>query len=281
MKIEDLQDSSGKLWVIYPPSKQVHYSNGDLVYVNLHTNQFDGAGVVISDGKVTEGKWKDRYQCQFDSDGSIAHVNPKRLYPRFPFREFLNMPIVVLTSETDHYRELARSCVNRSDFAIDIGSSAGVCTHRLSQMTNNVIGFDISEELISKSKADFPCIPFYLLDILSETDKFLEIAQNADVVFADIGGDRDFKSMSTVLNLILSRMNPRLIVVKNREMVQSAANHMGRRVKRSKGSPMLIWEQPLHEITLGGDVINFDNSATWWTELVVNEPQQWINSWQK
>ena len=306
----DVFDAGHAVWTVYPFPSAITFRKGDRVFVNLHngvcSGAMDGEAIVISEGLITaEGsKWRGRYKVCFDSDGSTAHVNPNRMVPRFPVaglcgkrqqqqsageskgsEESALVPprlTVVMVAETLHYREIATSSVLPSDVAVDIGSSAGVATRRLYAKTPRTVGIDISEEYVAKSRRDYPEVRFELMDVLeAPAEAFLEICGGATVVFADIGGDRGFAAMARVVRLVMERLpSLRLLVIKNRAMVQHAVAHMGRQLRTDKWTDKTEWRGPIEVRALpSGEFVDCASTGLWWAGGLVSRPEEWKATW--
>lgn len=136
---------------------------------------------------------------------------------------------VVLCAETKHYRRLARSQVDRSDFVIEIGSSFGVCTDVLAQHAGRVIGIEHSAQLIEESRRRYPGLHFELLDALNGLDRLATLAAGCTTLFVDIGGNRQLETLVQLLPALIQRLAPQVTVVKSRELSRAAAEQCQQR----------------------------------------------------
>jgi len=136
---------------------------------------------------------------------------------------------VVVVSETKDFRVLARSQVEASDRVVDIGSSYGVCTAILARYCRgDVLGIEVSAELVREARRRHPGLRFLELDVLREPARALEACRGCDKAFVDLGGDRAAEAIAAFLPALLEGAGPRLVVVKNRELARLASSHLER-----------------------------------------------------
>lgn len=124
-------------------------------------------------------------------------------------------------------RVMARSQLDATDRVIDIGSSFGICTNILAKhCRGNVLGVEISADMVDASRERYPDIEFLQLDALEEREKLKEACRGCDKVFLDLGGNRPMESVVTLVPFLLAEVRPKLLVVKNRELGKFAAKHI-------------------------------------------------------
>ena len=225
-------------WRIFPPpnGKPKTFAIGDAVFFRSKS-----AKEIGQRGKVVEGiKYASRHETkrdhvrvQFNAKDNKKevpkYVSCKRLVPVFLQEKTTN---IILTSETIPYRHLACSQVQDTDDILEIGCSTGEASVILLRYGRSWVGLDTSVDMIeqctdrlksscdkSKSwkavKADALSDP---KGALKEAKKFN--AQGPSVVFLDIGGNREFKSVLNMTSWVLqSFSNVRLIAIKSRELV--------------------------------------------------------------
>lgn len=114
-----------------------------------------------------------------------------------------------------------------------------------------VIGVDTSNSCVEEARRrypakDYPSLEFHTLDALIARQQMKELGKDCNVVYVDIGGDRDLTDVVGLLPWVESCFRPRLIVVKSRALYQHAK-------KFNAGI---------------GDVIH--NPSEWWEELTSN-----------
>lgn len=193
-------------------------------------------------------EYKSRYKVQFDqtdrekkpksrSGNRDAHVKPSKLYPVYPRDVSVNLPSfagrVITCAETREYRVLARSQLTPDDRVLEIGSSTGNGTEVIAQHCANVVGVDISKELVGKARKQFPQLKFELLNALDPVQLgvlkdicLTEPEGVRKVVFMDIGGNRELLPVIQLLEVVEKQLRPELIVVKSRELTQVALEHI-------------------------------------------------------
>lgn len=157
-----------------------------------------------------------RVKVKFDCCGLEANVRPARMAPVRSQPSLQRCGVV--TASTDAYRKLARSEVTREDYVLELGSSLGLCTQTLAQHARWVIGVDNSKENVNKTREDFPWLQFERSDPFLEPDKVLQLAQGYNVVFLDIGGNRELSAVVRLVQWVEEHLDPRLIVVKSQAM---------------------------------------------------------------
>lgn len=112
-----------------------------------------------------------------------------------------------------------------------------------------VIGVDTSKSCVEEVSRrypakDYPSLEFHALDALIARQQMKELGKDCNVVYVDIGGDRELTDVVGILPWVESCFRPRLIVLKSRALYQHAKRF----------------------IAGAGDVIH--NSAGWWHELL-------------
>merc|ERR1719282_691903 len=82
-------------------------------------------------------------------------------------------------------------------------------------------GVDVSQEAVEESARTFPTCRFLCANVLAEDSPVRNEMTNATVVFIDIGGNRDYSSVVSVMRVCLETMpRIRLLIVKSRELRQ-------------------------------------------------------------
>ena len=169
-------------------------------------------------------------------------------------------PQIVVTSDTVNYRILAASQVKSDDFVLEIGCSTGECTAILARYMSSpsrIVAFDTGESMIAAAKKRVAeeqqqlkegaaaakgsnGVSFHKIDALQDPRGALKAISRADegkkngatnsdpqpkypdVVFIDIGGNREIKGVVRMMHWVLDAFQsqpPRLIVVKSQELV--------------------------------------------------------------
>ncbi len=97
---------------------------------------------------------------------------------------------------------------------------SGECTSFLSKH-NDVIGIDISKEMITICQSKYPHLTFQALDVLIDPLSFLSLfhSHHCSTLFVDIGGNRAGHTLVCFLEFLMSSVASKLIVVKCEELV--------------------------------------------------------------
>ena len=134
--------------------------------------------------------------------------------------------LVCLSTET--FRNLT-TMVRSSDLVLEIGCSFGRCTELLGLAVGSptqVVGIDVSREIVKAASADYPHLVFRRGDVLKDPRGTIDItneliARNPTrrelCVFVDVGGNRELETLVILLPWVASVLPlvPRLIVVKS------------------------------------------------------------------
>lgn len=212
-------------WYVLPHSLKSSYQIGDRVFLRSKSAKELGRhGFVLqaSNGRV---------HVRLD-DGTEKSVQLKRLIPLLTGKSTLQQKIIV-TSETKPYRNLAASQITKKDHVLEIGCSTGESSIILSKYSASWIGFDNSDRIISQCQAKFHsddtgraisnCV--YKVDAMAEPVRARDLVKNfPTAIFIDIGGNRDLDGVLKMISWGLQSFDPRLIVVKSRELVKKMLN---------------------------------------------------------
>lgn len=157
-----------------------------------------------------------RHRVRYEDGSGEAHVRPaKMIYAGY-------RSCIIVCSETWAYRSLARALPLPADTVLEIGSSHGEATKLLAEGAGRVVGVEISRSLIASSRKAHAArsnVSFVELDALQNPRGLHELAADADLCFADLGGTRPLSALLELLPPLLERCAPfRTVVVKCREM---------------------------------------------------------------
>jgi SAM-dependent methyltransferase len=208
-------------WSIYPPKRQFSFKTGDFLVVK----PTDSKRLAVR-GRVVRVE-NDALQVRMSEQEelSFGRKQRKRLLPLFGGGVDAS---VVLTRETNYFRNLVLQ-VDSKDAVLEIGCSTGETSRLLIAVAKSWVGFDTSEEMIdqckvhllSKEKED--CCHATKIDALVDPKRALEVSKTfgePNVVFVDIGGNRECINVLRMLSWVLKSYTLRLVVVKSRELVQ-------------------------------------------------------------
>jgi len=150
---------------------------------------------------------------------------------------------IVVTRTTDKYRLLAASQLRPTDHVLEIGCSNGECSLVIAKYVTDgsLVGIDVSNEMVLQAKSKIPevkkgCtnVDFHVVDPFGDPRRALMLATGSDtlgdslkktqatkpdVVFIDIGGNRDLTSVVKMLAWVRRSFSPRLCIIKSEEMV--------------------------------------------------------------
>ena len=141
---------------------------------------------------------------------------------------------------TDTFRTLAK-LVPPSSLVLEIGCSYGKCTRVLANTLSSpsqVIGIDISKEVLASASLAYPELTFLKADCLRDPMSTSRIHQQLCldhphlsrknlVVFVDIGGNRELESLVALLPWIERHLCPNAIVVKSEQLHAAVLERCG------------------------------------------------------
>lgn len=131
-------------------------------------------------------------------------------------------PMVIITPDTCIWRRLARSQLDVTEDALDIGCSLGVGTAVIAEHCRSVVGIDVSRDILEHARAAVPTAQFECFDVLRHPERLASVAAGRTVVFADIGGNRELEALAALLPRLQALPSVRLIVVKSKSLYKSA-----------------------------------------------------------
>lgn len=157
---------------------------------------------------------------------SIDCIDQRRLL----LPDLSQVKTLVLTPETNHFRHLVAH-VQTTDRVLEIGCSSGETSRLLVQYCQSWVGFDTSQEMLSMCSQSLQLSGqntstriAVLLDPLVDPGRARQEARqfgDPNVVFLDIGGNRECVGVLRMVSWVLEEFEPRLVVVKSRELVNS------------------------------------------------------------
>lgn len=145
---------------------------------------------------------------------------------------------LLLCSDTDSFRSLARSQVGTEDIVLEIGCSYGEATVALAKRARSVLAVDIAREPLDRAAAHCAHrtnVRFEPLDVLNQAAQLASMAEEegVDVVFVDINGNRASAAIAPLVRIVQERLRPQLTVVKSRELFKAAGRHRDECLERS------------------------------------------------
>eukprot|EP01083_Nonionella_stella_P020715 57482_1 len=162
-------------------------------------------------------------------------IQPYREYPHSLLSRKSCNDFCIVCAETKQYRKLAVSHVLSGDRVFELGCSYGKATQIILKQTDvDVIAVDNSQECTQSTAAlcneavESGRLVVKTTDVVSNPAQCIKIGRQLGdeiVVFVDIGGNRNCKSVLSVVVLLLTELRPLLVVVKCRELHTAVIKH--------------------------------------------------------
>eukprot|EP01084_Bolivina_argentea_P061328 112075_1 len=112
---------------------------------------------------------------------------------------FNNQSICIVCAETTHYRKLCVSHIISGDRVLEIGCSFGKATQIILKQTDiKVIAVDNSDEcikstaILNSDAMESGRLIVKTMDVLSNISQCIYLSHESNVIFVDIGGNRDY-----------------------------------------------------------------------------------------
>jgi len=218
-------DHPTRSWFVFPPKRKASFHVGQSVLLT------DPKKVGLTQGSIVSID-PDKRSIDFRgiSSGEITTVNEKEV-KRLLLTD-LNKRSVLVTPETNFFRQLAAN-VFSSDRVLEIGFSSGETSKLLwAQHCQSWIGFDTSEEMLQKCQEAIAAQPSCTSDrravivnpLVDPAKARKEARSNGNVpnvIFLDIGGNRELLNVLRMISWVLEEFDPRFVAVKSRELVQA------------------------------------------------------------
>lgn len=161
---------------------------------------------------------------------------------------------------------MAASQVEQNDNILEIGCSNGECSLLLGATVlrgnGTLTGFDISPNMISEAKhkaqselrGGLDRIHFHVMDPFSDPKGASHIINNlkVNVVLIDIGGNRAFESVLSMIRWVQSACSARMIIVKSEEMISKIQNDLQ---ENSNNSPKRVKLENIISINSKGFIL--------------------------
>mmetsp|Transcript_113453 Transcript_113453/g.327626 ORF Transcript_113453/g.327626 Transcript_113453/m.327626 type:complete len:341 (-) Transcript_113453:87-1109(-) len=209
-------------WYLFPPKGPRSLNIGESIRFKL------GAGKYRT-GKIVENDQHSQYLFVAEA-GETRRIRLDKREQRRALSLGISEPGIVVTSETNHFRQLV-GYVFADDQILEIGCSTGETSKLLLQSDcRSFVGVDTSKEMVQRcrnlllalggsiSKEIHTTVVDALVD---PTNAKKEATRFGDpsVVFIDINGNRENINVRRMITWVLQSLRPRLVVVKSREMV--------------------------------------------------------------
>ena len=173
---------------------------------------------------------------------------------------------IVVCSTTKEYRFQVHSVCRPSDCVLEVGSAHGVTCKLISGRTKDVVGIDIQETLVEESRRKFPGLHFYQQDASNIKNFLKDILPNGcpkfSVVFVDIAGTIEMKTLLPILDGIERAVRPRILVVKSLNYSKLLIQLLkGYQIKATQVSKMELANCLTNDSPAEGRLIQIDNLA--------------------
>jgi trans-aconitate methyltransferase len=139
-------------------------------------------------------------------------------------RQFKFKTLFIGTRGVKEYRASIQEWVNPDDTVLEVGCEWGTTTVLLAEQCKEVIGTDISAEVIARARQMHPHIRFEVLDAY-DVMSALRFGKHFSKVYIDVSGFSGYRSLLdliSLLNLYATVLQPEAIVVKSGALKQFA-----------------------------------------------------------
>lgn len=211
-------------WYLFPPNQTsgTTFRLGQIVLLRSSDHWYKPGHIIRVDSKCVE-------VCLSETSHKtrLNRKDQRRLL--LPYHGPSTAGIIVVTSETTHYRHLV-GYIESSDRVLEIGCSSGETSKLILRHCQSWVGLDTSLEMLNvcqetlssmqQSTPHHSVVVNALIDpqrARKEATKFGE----PNVVFLDIGGNREGINVLRMIAWILEEFQLRLLVMKSRELVRS------------------------------------------------------------
>ena len=120
---------------------------------------------------------------------------------------------LVVAETWAEYRAVAER-VRDGDVCLEIGCGRGVTTELLGRIAERAVGVDKSAKVIEMARERFPSVEFFELDCETDWSELRGLGPFS-VVFVDVNGSRELRTLLPILEKVERVLRPRLLVVKN------------------------------------------------------------------
>lgn len=216
------QNDAAHNWHIFPSKQRTNYQVGQSVLLR-GTNHWYKAGTIVQ----IESTSVDVYVKETSTHTRVSKKDQRRLL--LPCLGDAMARNILVTSETAHFRQLV-GYIMSDDRVLEIGCSSGETSKLIVPRCRSWVGFDTSQEMLQRCERmllelqptnQYHCV---IVNALVDPQKARKAGYefgNPNVVFMDIGGNRECINVVRMMSWILETYDPRLVVVKSRELVHS------------------------------------------------------------
>jgi SAM-dependent methyltransferase len=225
-------------WRVFDRTISRLFEEGQAVFFRPKSSKERGRRGRLLAFDVAAKRWNVRFQNETERT-----ISEKRLLPVYEAESLETKSktmTILITCETELYRLLAASQLEKSDSVLEIGCSTGETSKIIWNYASKWVGFDNSESMVQKTRERIKtssCIARCervdaLLDPATASDT-VKGHQATSVVFIDIGGNREEAGVLLMLKWAMDTFpSVRMAVIKSKEVY----NDLTLREKTSTGS---------------------------------------------
>ena len=210
-------------WYLFPPNQTKPTFRVEQAVLLRGPDHWYKRGVILQvDSKTVD-------VCLDDSSRKtrLNRKDQRRLL--LPCHDPLTGGIIIITSETIHFRQLV-GYIKSNDRVVEIGCSSGETSKLILPHCQSWVGLDTSLEMLNICHETISSMqqstPYHAVTVNALVDpqrarKEATRFGEPNVVFLDIGGNRESINVLRMIAWILDEFDLRLLVVKSRELVHS------------------------------------------------------------
>ena len=131
-------------------------------------------------------------------------------------------PQIIVVSESNDFRRMARKKITSEDVFLEIGCSFGECTRILGELGCSGVALDNSESVVAKAVvavATFSGISVVQADA-RDMAHIHSLCPSPSVILFDVGGNEQLDKVTSLLRLVLQTFRPRLLLVRSMELAE-------------------------------------------------------------
>ena len=141
-------------------------------------------------------------------------------------RQFRLKTKFIAARGVQEYRATIQQWVGPEDLVLEIGCEWGTTTVLIAPHCKDVIGTDVSPEVIERARSRHPHLRFEVLDAF-DVRAAAELGDHFDKIYIDMSGLSGYRSLLdtiALLNMYATTFRPAAIVIKSGALKDFAAN---------------------------------------------------------
>jgi SAM-dependent methyltransferase len=134
-------------------------------------------------------------------------------------------PDIILASDVEDFRRIARENVCAHEAVLEIGCSTGVTTQLVGSACGRLVAVDCSIQMAEETArrmAGLTNVQVVRADA-RDIEKLISLLPEPDVILLDVGGTAFMDTVAFLLRQYLKVFRPRLIIVRNYELAEVAS----------------------------------------------------------